>query len=410
MGYVFYQRHIQDILLNSAQNTAAEISYIRDQYIQRHNFDFLNDFNDAFGRKYTIQQGVKDISKCRTNSYLIGQYTEFLKTYEPNVLVCESDHEVEKYQIFIPFPKEKELILYAYRKDFLSGKWHFLPVWSIGSALVLAFIAAVFLRNQMRPIIRLSKALQAFGRREQEIAYHPSGAIEIRKAGIEFLRMRQRLKEHINSRTMLLAGVSHDLRTILTRLKLELSLLPASEEVDNLKSDVKQMQAILDSYFDFIRDVETEELETLDITHELQKLVDRYKKHDLEIILSSDIENPVTIYKQSFMRCVMNLLSNAQRYGTLIHMGIRILENKNGKFIEFTIEDNGKGAAPENYEKIFEPFFSDNQSRTLSDNHGAQLGLGLSIVRNIARTKGGGVMASYSEALGGLRLELIFAL
>ncbi len=411
IGYVFYERNIEERLEYSAQRTASEVSYIRTIFEKHQETDnFLKDFSLSLGRKYNLQTIDDTIKKkCTHHSYIIDEFMRFFIKYEPDAIICQhKKHEI--YNIIIPFSDKKELVLQAYRKEFLSGKWHFLPVWSLGTAFILAMIAILFLKNQIRPIIRLSKALEAFGRGDEELAFHSSGAIEIRKAGNEFLKMRRRLKEYITGRTMMLAGVSHDLRTILTRFKLELSLMPQSEETDNLKTDVNHMTAVLDAYFNFINATQSEEATLTDITQEVHHLIQRHTQSQITINLVSDIDKPLLICKNGFLRCILNLLSNAERYGNHIHVNLSISHHKQGKFIQAIIEDNGIGVKEEDYKKIFDPFYSDNVSRTLSHNHGERIGLGLAIARNIARTKKGDIIPDISKNLGGLKMTLLYAI
>lgn len=412
MGYVFYERHIEDRLAYSAQRIALEISYIRTVF-EKHqgSDDFLKDFSLSLGRRYHLQNTNTETlirKKCHINSYIIADFAKFFAHYEPDAVICEYQKS-KIYDIIIPIFQDKELVLQAHRKEFLSDKWHFLPVWSVLTALVLGVIAMVFLKNQIRPIIRLSNVLEAFGKGDDEYPFHPSGAIEIRKAGIEFLKMRRRLREYIASRTMMLAGVSHDLRTILTRFKLELSLMPKNEETDNLKTDVNHMTAVLDAYFNFINATETEEAVLVNINDEIKDLVQRHTQSGIDIQIYCDIQSMVSVRKNGLLRCILNLLSNAQRYGTVIHITVTIEHIKQGTFIQCIIEDNGVGVREHDYDKIFDPFYSDNIPRTLSHNHAERIGLGLSIARNIARTKGGGITPDKSQTLGGLKMTLLYA-
>jgi two-component system osmolarity sensor histidine kinase EnvZ len=170
------------------------------------------------------------------------------------------------------------------------------------------------------------------------------------------------------------------------------------------------MTAVLDAYFNFINTTESEEPNWVNIPQEIDILVERHKQSDHNIRITSTLSKPVMMRKNGFIRCVINLLSNAQRYGTIIHVSTNLKTNRQGSFIECIIEDNGCGILEENYEKIFDPFFTDNASRTLSQNYGERIGLGLSIVRNIARTKGGDVIPSQSEKLGGLKMILLYAI
>ena len=420
LGYVFYEYHIEEKLAQSANQISSEINYIRTVFEKHQETEtFLQDFSLALGHEYIISLKNGHQSYCVTNSsykkparydIIAHKFMQFLLRFEPDASFCFHRDAYDVYFIAIPLSGEKYLGLKINKKKILSSKWHFLPVWSLVTAIISALIAIIFLKNQIRPIIRLSQVLEAFGRGDDDCAFHPSGAIEIRKAGIEFLKMRRRLKEYITSRTMMLAGVSHDLRTIITRFKLELSFMPSTEETENLKSDVNHMTAILDAYFHFINTTETEESTLINISEEIKNFVQRHRNDNQTLNLKCNINHNIMLRKNGFFRCVLNLLSNAQRYGSVIHITVSLHDTKKNKFIRCIIEDNGRGVPENDYEKIFDPFYSDNISRTLSSNNAEQIGLGLSIARNIARTKGGDIIPTISETLGGLKMILLYAI
>jgi two-component system osmolarity sensor histidine kinase EnvZ len=186
--------------------------------------------------------------------------------------------------------------------------------------------------------------------------------------------------------------------------------MPPDESTQNLKTDVDHMTAILDAYFNFINTTESEEPTMTNITDAVYTLVERHQQPEHKIDIKSTIDKPVMLRKNGFLRCVLNLLSNAARYGNHVHITLATIDTKQGKFIQCIIEDNGVGVLETHYEKIFDPFFSDNLSRTLSQNHGERIGLGLSIARNIARTKGGDITPDSSERLGGLKMTLVYAI
>ncbi|WP_019221426.1 ATP-binding protein [Bartonella senegalensis] len=268
--------------------------------------------------------------------------------------------------------------------------------WMVGTALVLLLIAIYFLRNQIKPIQQLAEAAESFGRgRPLPESFQPQGADEVRRAGIAFLRMRERIERQIEQRTMMLSGVSHDLRTILTRFKLQLALANTDFDTNALEQDVSDMQNMLEGYLAFARGEGNENFKTFDLKALMQKFsadAHLHKRH-----FSYTIEGPTEIQARphAFTRLVSNLVSNAFCYANTVKL---TAISQQESFI-ITIDDDGPGIQKNMRTEVFKPFFRLDKARN-QDASGT--GLGLSIAQDIARSHGGNIQLEDSP-LGGLR-------
>ena len=279
-------------------------------------------------------------------------------------------------------------------------------LWMTGSALVLSFIAILFMRNQVRPIRRLAVAAEAFGKGQDADGFKPEGAREVRQASAALLGMRDRLRRSIAQRTTMLSGVSHDLRTPLTRMKLQLALLPESAEISDLKADVSEMETMIEAYLAFARGEEAEPAQPTDVEMLLVELVAQARRSgghkgeyggtEVQMAMSDSLF--LTVRPLAVKRAVSNLLSNALRHGRVVQVAAR----RAGRQCEIIIDDDGPGIPAEQREEAFRPFVRLDPARSPA---GGGVGLGLTIARDIARAHGGDVMLSESP-LGGLRAIL----
>jgi len=265
--------------------------------------------------------------------------------------------------------------------------------WMVGTSLVLLAIAITFLRNQIRPILTLTAAVDDFGKGRAVPDFGPRGAREVRQATTAFHEMRRRVERQIEQRTAMLAGVSHDLRTILTRFRLQLALLGESADVDALKKDVDDMNRMLEGYLAFARGDSGEAAATTDIDVMLRE-IDREIRiagHEARVTFAGD--PMVNLRPQGFKRCLVNLVHNACRHGDMVAVAGR---HEDGH-LTITIEDDGPGVPPEEYEAVFKPFYRLDEARNLDE---SGTGLGLSIARDIARGHGGDIILDRSLLVG----------
>ena len=285
---------------------------------------------------------------------------------------------------------------------------HQLLVLMILTSVLMTVIAYVFLRNQLRPITRLAEAAEAFGK-GQRIVYRPRGALEVRAAGAAFIDMRARIERQIEQRTLLLSGVSHDLRTPLTRLRLGLSLLPEDEETRALLQDVGQMERMVDEFLSFARGDAMEEMKEVDAGALVARVVEDAQRGGGAVSLAGaegaggEGAGPVRLRPHAVARAVENLVGNALRHGSRAELRLHYTD----RFLRITVEDDGPGIPADRRDEAMRPFTRLDAER--DPNRGGGVGLGLSIAADVARNHGGGLYLGESDALGGLKAELVLA-
>lgn len=295
------------------------------------------------------------------------------------------------------------LVLEIDRRRVSASNPHQLFVIMILTGILMTAVAFIFLRNQVRPIRRLARVAEAFGKGRVD-PYRPSGALEVRAAGRAFLDMRARIERQIEQRTMMLSGVSHDLRTPLTRLKLGLSMLDAGEDTEDLLRDVEEMEALLTAFLDFARADAHDDPETVDVLALARLVADDAARMGGKVeLVVPDVAPDVALRPGAVRRALSNLLVNALRYGTRARVTMTVLD----RALRFTVEDDGPGIAPEDRDRAVRPFARLDEAR--NQNRGGGVGLGLAIANDIARSHGGTMRLSQSEDLGGLRVDLVLA-
>jgi two-component system osmolarity sensor histidine kinase EnvZ len=278
-------------------------------------------------------------------------------------------------------------------------------VWMICLNIILLLISLLFSRRQIKSILELAEAADSFGRNKKlQVQYRPSGAYEIRRAGMAFLKMKERIEKQVSKRMQMLAMISHDLRTPLTRMKLQLELMEDSEEKEEFRHDIETMKQMIDSYLSFARGEEAEEFKKTN-------LVDWFKtflqsKWDIyDISFTSKLKNIYAmIRQQSFERAISNILGNAVKYASIVHISI----NRSASSITITIEDNGTGIKEEEKHLVFKPFYRSDKSRSIDDT--GSVGLGLAITKEIILSHNGEIFLEKSSSLGGLMVTIILPL
>ena len=268
-------------------------------------------------------------------------------------------------------------------------------LWMVGTSLVLLTVAILFLRNQIKPIQRLADAAESFGKGREVPNFRPRGATEVRRAAHAFIEMKSRVERAIEQRTTMLAGVSHDLRTVLTRFKLELALLKDSVEAEAMNRDVDEMTRMLEAYLAFARGDAGEQSAPTDMTQVLEELKVDTERAGRNVTVAFRGQPVVTVRTNAFKRCLANLVSNAARYGKTIS----IIGQRDHRWLIVTVDDDGPGIPPRMREDVFKPFLRLDDARN-QDEGGT--GLGLAIARDIARSHGGDITLGDSP-LGGLR-------
>ena len=275
---------------------------------------------------------------------------------------------------------------------------HIFLVWMVGTSLVLVTIALLFLRNQIRPILNLADAAERFGMGRPVESFKPRGAREVRRASQAFIDMRERIERQIDQRTAMLSGVSHDLRTILTRFKLELAMMGDDETIANLRADVDDMAHMLEDYLAFARGDAGEETDRVDLRAMITDIVDNQKHMGADIDFQFEGEPAVQVRPMAFRRCIANLVGNAAFYAD--HVSIHTRHGDG--VLTVLIDDDGPGIPESEREAVFKPFYRLDESRNVD---GSGTGLGLAIARDIANSHGGTIRLDVSPA-GGLRAQL----
>ena len=286
---------------------------------------------------------------------------------------------------------------YIPKERVTSSSARLFAFWITLPAFLLITIAIIFLKNQTRPIINLARASEKFGRGEDIEEFRPSGALEIRQAGFEFEKMRKRIIRHLNQRSEMLSGISHDLRTPLTRIKLQLSFIKDKEISKKLSDDVGEMEKMLNEYLQFASSRSAEITETFDLSELLKTTIMKYEKKEI----TTDISKEVFLdgRKNLMQRCFSNLIDNAIKYSANVYISLRKLNNN----ILITIDDDGPGIPENERENVFKPFYKIDKSRGDSK---SSVGLGLSIASDTVKSHGGNIKLETSPT-NGLRIKVI---
>ena len=264
-------------------------------------------------------------------------------------------------------------------------------LWITLPSLILILIAILFLRNQTRPIIKLSKAAERFGRGEKVDDLRPSGASEIRKATIEFDKMMKRINKHLNQRSEMLSGISHDLRTPLTRLKLQLAMLDKKETAVKMAEDIDEMEKMLNDYLQFAKSQTEEKSVKFNISKTISILLKNYESKKYEFVSNENFH--FNGRENLIKRCIQNILENGLAYGEKIFVEIKKSMNN----LIITVEDNGPGIPKSEYINVFRPFYRIDKSRGLNK---SGVGLGLSVSQDIVKSHGGNISLSESRQKG----------
>ncbi len=277
-----------------------------------------------------------------------------------------------------------------------SSSARIFALWITVPALIMVFISLIFLKNQTRPITNLAIAAEKFGRGEEIDEYKPSGAAEIRQAGYEFDRMRKRIIRHLNQRSEMLSGISHDLRTPLTRMKLQVAFIKDKDLGNKLTEDINEMEKMLNEYLQFTSSSYLEKDQNFNLSELIQNIIEKYNNKNIVSEVPKNIS--ISGRKNLIKRCVNNLIDNAIKYGDKVK--VELSRSTNNLFIK--IEDNGPGIPEKEYENVFKPFYKIDKGRADSK---SSVGLGLSIASDIIRSHGGNIKLEKSQ-MGGLGVKI----
>jgi two-component system, OmpR family, osmolarity sensor histidine kinase EnvZ len=406
VSIAFIQRHFEDVTRQMTQNLVQDIRLIVDRVNAAPDLAAaeaeIAGLAEALELKVTLPT-TAEMGDSRVFYDFSGRVViASLRAAFPTVSAVDLD-DLRTVRITMATGKGY-LLVDLQRRRVSASNPHQLLVLMLLTGLLMTAIAYVFLRNQLRPIRRLAAAAEAFGK-GRVMTYRPVGALEVRAAGNAFLDMRSRLERQMEQRTLLLSGVSHDLRTPLTRLKLGLSMLSDEEEARDLRRDVEEMEALLNSFLSFIRDdALEEEARLLDPVPLARSIVEDARRGGQNVFLGA-VEGSGTarLRETAVRRALANLIGNAVRYGTRAELSLAFSE----RTVRFTVEDDGPGIAKERREEAVQPFTRLDSAR--DPNRGGGVGLGLAITADIARSHGGSLRLGDSHKLGGLRADLVLA-
>ena len=316
-----------------------------------------------------------------------GNYWFDTTSYK-ELIIINIDHGEGHFEFLIP------------KDRITSSSARLFGIWITFPAILLISIAMIFLKNQTRPIINLAKAAEKFGRGENIDEYRPSGALEIRQAGFEFDKMRKRIMRHLNQRSEMLSGISHDLRTPLTRMKLQQALIKDRELSKKLSLDIDEMEKMLNEYLQFTSSSFSEKDETFDVSGLIEEVIKRYENENItkEIIPRVYMNGR----KNLIQRSLNNLIDNAIKYANKVNL--RLSKKDNSLLI--VLDDDGPGIPKNEYENVFKPFYKVDKSRGDAK---SSVGLGLSITSDIIKSHGGNILLEKSP-LNGLRVKIFLPL
>jgi two-component system osmolarity sensor histidine kinase EnvZ len=401
---VFIKRDLEDVTTQMTTTVLREISLLRQQAGATTEPDVYLQRISPYLAPLTMAARFVGQDASRPRSELS------LNEFSGRVVRDKMQRELAGF-VAVKFPETREFLLYFEtpagilelrldRRRLTAAAPHQLIVTMVFFGFLMTVISFVYMRNQLRPIKKLADAAQAFGR-GRSLPYSPRGATEVRVAGSAFLDMRARIERQIEQRTLMLSGVSHDLRTPLTRLKLNLAMIDEDDAAPMLR-DVSEMQALLDAFLDFSRGASTGEPEPVDPQKLAASVVEDWRRQDKDVMLGElSGSGTVPLRAQSMRRALENLISNAMRYGTRARVSVTLTE----KSLRLRVEDDGPGIPAAQRADAVRPFARLDPAR--NQDLGSGVGLGLAIVTDIARAHGGMLRLGESEDLGGLQADIV---
>ncbi len=403
--YMLFDRQWDAVTTRISRGVAAQIALFVQSYETQGPEKFASEAarlrETSFGLDPFVRPGEKiPVTESPAYEVLRQTFTRELAKITGRPVWVDSDSLEDQVDIRIQLDGAVLQVL-ADRKRVMSTNTHVWVLWSMGTALILLSVAILFLRNQIRPIERLADVAEAFGKGRDVPDFRPAGATEVRRAGLAFLDMKDRISRFVQQRTDMLAGVSHDLRTPLTRMKLELAMMRDNPSSQALKGDLEEMEHMLEEYLAFARGQAGEGASDTDIgqlvrdvaTSAQRKAGTKAPNKTVDVAVGGGLV--IEVRPNAMRRCVTNLVENALRYGTRA----TVSASQQDDMVEIAVDDDGPGIPPDRREEAFRPFHRLESGRTLQ---GGGVGLGLAIARDIARGHGGDIILGESQ-LGGLR-------
>ena len=411
--FIFYDKHWDSLSRNMTSSLAGEMDLIingvsnvlkdeRDfilqaskQYLELESY--MED-DKKIGNNHNGEVRNHDIDDVNDEYKLL--YKSLKHRLKNNIHI--SKHDEDRIKVEVQIEDDVLNILFS-NKRISNPTTYIFVLWVIGTAIILLLVSVLLLKSQVRSVLKLTKAAEKFGKGQQIKDFKPTGAKEIRLAGIAFIEMKERIKRLLDTRTKMLAGVSHDLKTPLTRMLLMLSMLEDKEKAAELEKEVVDMEKMIEGYLKFAQleseDHFVEPVIDIKLDEYIKEIVNKYRNEANKITI--DIPNNITFKARPdyFSRCITNLLDNALKYSNYILIRAQLEDDK---FVHLFIDDDGEGIPEEHLEDVFQPFFRVDKSR---NHETGGVGLGLSITRDIIHKHGGEIKLSASH-LGGLKINI----
>lgn len=404
VAWSFFEEHWETVTSRLSEGVAGDIAMMTALYEQddpgNPQFDRLADTAYATMRLSVDFREGETLPTARRSSFF-RTLDRTLRSALSAQISNEFWFDTTRYPSYVDVRVEVDggvLRFIALRERVFATTGHIFLLWIIGASTLLTAVSIVFIRNQVKPIRRLADAAEQFGRGQDVAHFRPAGATEVRQAAHAFLEMRARIKRHLEQRTAILAGVSHDLRTPLTRLRLQLALMPESPEREDAKRDLAAMEEMLDEYLDFARGQMSDETEPTDLGALAEEVTSDMAHTGTPIDVHYDGDLIADVRVSTVRRAIANLVSNAAGFGEHVTVSVR----RNGGRIEIIIDDDGPGIPKDQIEEALKPFSRLDESR---NQNRKGVGLGLAITRDVARNHGGELRLSESP-MGGLRAVL----
>jgi two-component system osmolarity sensor histidine kinase EnvZ len=380
--------------------------------------EIIKNFSVKTGIKFYYNKNNSSLKKIDDSTWKKSKTYDYTKPLIDPLNQFKSElknYGIKSYKMFVDDNDElitieikegnKTISFEIIKKRIASSRAYIFTLWMILTAFVTSLITIIFIKNQIRSLSKLTKAAEKFGRGHSDFEIRPSGSREIRSLTNSFIKMKERVMRQILQRTDMLSAVSHDLRTPLTRMKLQLEMMPKSTEIEELKSDITDMEKMIDEYLDFSRSEDKEKPNEIKIRKFLNdKIIKFYDKMNKKIEHDIEITNitKVTVRKIALKRALMNLIDNGFNYGNKVKLCAKI-ENDN---LKITIDDNGPGIPDEEKENVLKPFYRVDNSRNLDKKIvSGGSGLGLAIAAD-GITSHGGYISLLDSEMGGLRVEI----
>lgn len=390
MAHIFYDRHWDSVVRNMSSTTAADVAVLVREYRRISDTDGVETARQRIwliGQTMGIEVDFLAEAKQFNNGTGKQKFPEFFKSLDLRMREPVMLEAVKKDRIRVLIDMDgRTMELKLDRKRLASSTTYIFILWMLGSSLLLVTISVLFLRNQVRPIVALARASEQFGLGQDVQNFSPRGASEIRRAGRAFLTMADRIRRQVQSRTEMLAGISHDLRTPLTRMKLEIEMGKLdTATAEALNADIDEMRRMIDEYLDFARGDASEPVEPMNMAALLKNLCQQYARVGDDVAMGESVPVTLMVRPQAIRRALSNLIENALRYGGGT---ARLTLEQTVAFVRIKVTDAGPGIPDADHETVFKPFTRLEPSRNTAT---GGVGLGLSIARDVAQSHGGDI-------------------